>query len=213
MAYFPLFINLKDKSVLVVGCTDSVAYQVSTLISFGALVSVYSSALTPELEKLEKTTPEQLTLCKQDLTKDDFASLSIKPIFVICASSDSSLNQAAYDFFHSQNIPVEDVTELSRCDFLFPAVIRQSDVVCGVSSSGKSAHVAHFVKGLLETTVPPSMGAINDRMEEIREMVKLSMPDSTKRSEALKVIFSRLIEEDNQTSDSDIDAMLAQYGM
>ena len=212
MAFFPLFVNLQDKEVLVVGADQPLSYQLSTLKMFGAHITIIAPSVNEEITQLAKDSGGQIELKIQDISPSDVYSIDIKPLVVIAASSNLELNATVYEYYHEQNIAVEDLSDLERCDFLFPAVVKKEDVVCAVSSGGKSSHVAHFVKGVVEGAVPENIGAINARMEEMREIVKLSIPDAAKRSEALRSVFNKLLEDDNQTEDSELDMLIAQFG-
>ncbi|MCH5295404.1 MAG: bifunctional precorrin-2 dehydrogenase/sirohydrochlorin ferrochelatase [Treponema sp.] len=212
MAFFPLFIDLKNKPVLVIGGAEALAYQIETLISFDAKITVVSQNVSDALKKIADE-KGNITFRDEPVSEQNVGALGTDWVLVITASPSQELNAAVYEFFHELHIPVEDMSDVHRCDFIFPAVIKNGDVVCGISSSGKSAHVAHFVKELVSSSVPENIGAINDRMEEIREIIKLSLPDANKRNEALKIIFDRIISDDNQISDSDIDDIMAQFGM
>ncbi len=215
MAFFPLFVDLNDKTVLVIGCNQNISYQLSTLIEFGAHVIIVSSSVPQEIQNLINSSNGKIEFVKKEIKPADVYSLEYSPLIVIAASSDLELNATVYEFYHEKHVAVEDLSDLQRCDFLFPAVIKNVDVVCGVSSSGKSAHVAHFVKELVASSIPESIGAINDRMEEVREIVKLSLPEANqaKRNEAVKAVFDRLVSDDNQTEDAEIDGMMASFGM
>ena len=92
-------------------------------------------------------------------------------------------------------IDVVDDTEL--CTFIFPAIIKENDLVCAVSSAGKSPYVAQYVKGLIQECLPPQIVMINDQMGEYRESVKNKISDVVKRREALKNKLDSLIEDLN----------------
>ncbi|MBQ1672288.1 MAG: hypothetical protein II070_10925, partial [Treponema sp.] len=74
----------------------------------------------------------------------------------------------------------------------------------------KSPHVSQFLKSLIESSLPQNISDINEHMEEIRRAVRQSISDPSKRSRTLQTIFLRLIEDDNQTSDAEIDGIIAE---
>ena len=83
-------------------------------------------------------------------------------------------------------------------------------MVCGISSSGKSPHVSQFIKTLIESSLPQNISEIYEHMEEIRKAVRQSISDPAKRSRTLQTIFLRLIDDDNQTFDAEIDGIIAE---
>ena len=72
------------------------------------------------------------------------------------------------------------------CSFIFPAIIKDKDVVVGVSSSGKSPYVAQHIKALIKDALPENIGEINDRMGEYRAYAKKEISDTEKRREFLR---------------------------
>ncbi|MCR5621453.1 MAG: hypothetical protein K6G18_06320, partial [Treponema sp.] len=60
-----------------------------------------------------------------------------------------------------------------------------------------------------EGALPQNISEINEHMEEVRRAVRQSISDPAKRSRTLQTIFMRLIEDDNQTSDAEIDGIIA----
>ncbi len=210
MAYFPLFLNLKNKEVLVIGSNESAFQEASRFVAFEAKVFVAAPSFDQNLELLQKSYPQFVTLSRVELVMDEIKKLPCSPILVISVSGSESFNNELYDYFQSKNILVQDVSSAARCDFIFPAIVKRGDVVCGISSSGKSPHVSQFIKTILESSVPQNISEINEHMSEIRKAVKQSVSDPQKRRETLQAIFTRLIEDDNQTPDYEIDSIISE---
>ena len=130
------------------------------------------------------------------------------PTLVISTIQDAKINAPIYEYFQAHHILMQDATSSARCDFIFPAIIKRGDVVCGISSSGKSPHVSQFLKNLLECSIPENINDINEHMGSLRHTVSEAIADPTKRKQAMQAIFMRLMEDDNMTSDADIEAIL-----
>ena len=58
--------------------------------------------------------------------------------FAVAATDDKMLNKKIACLCRNKKIPVNSVTDLNDCDFVFPAVYRNKDVVVGISTGGKS---------------------------------------------------------------------------
>ena len=201
MAYFPLFVNLRSKEVLVLGGGETALQEASRFVAFEAVVTVLTEKPDQNLLLLKNAYPKNIRLVSKKLNLDTVIHLDCKPLLVICTVNDNAFNNEVYKYYSVRNVLVEDFSNSSRCDFIFPAIVKKGDVVCGISSSGKS---------LLESSLPENISDINEHMNEIRRTVKQSISDPTKRSAAMQAIFTRLLEDDNQTPDYEIDGIIAE---
>ena len=53
--YFPLFVDISDKKIVVVGAGKIAARRVKTLVDFGAAIVVVAPQISPELEDRKST--------------------------------------------------------------------------------------------------------------------------------------------------------------
>ena len=210
MAYFPLFVNLQHKEVLILG-GGSVAFQeISQFLTFEAKIVLLADQIDQNLQILIKAYEDRVGFVRKKPSIEAISSLNCTPTLVIVTENDAKLNAEIYAYYQNKNVLVQDISSRQRCDFIFPAIIKRGDVVCGISSSGKSPHVSQFLKSLIESSLPQNISDINEHMEEIRRAVRQSISDPSKRSRTLQTIVLRLIEDDNQTSDAEIDGIIAE---
>ncbi|MBP5437427.1 MAG: bifunctional precorrin-2 dehydrogenase/sirohydrochlorin ferrochelatase [Treponema sp.] len=210
MAYFPLFVNLQHKEVLILG-GGSVAFQeISQFLTFEAKIVLLADQIDQNLQILIKAYEDRVDFVQKKPSIEAISNLNCTPTLVIVTENDAKLNAEIYAYYQNKNVLVQDISSRQRCDFIFPAIIKRGDVVCGISSSGKSPHVSQFLKSLIESSLPQNISDINEHMEEIRRAVRQSISDPSKRSRTLQTIFLRLIEDDNQTSDAEIDGIIAE---
>lgn len=161
MAYFPLFIDLKGKEVLVVGGGKVACRRILTLSEFGCLIRVVSPALCEELQTALKK--ELLPLLESgqiiweekryggtDLLRDGGA-----PVFVLAAAEEGVNGQVVNDC-KKRGIPVNNASYKEECDFYFPGIARAGDLVAGITASGNghkkaaelTAALRRFMKGI-----------------------------------------------------------------
>lgn len=142
MAYFPLFIDLAGKEVLVVGGGKVACRRILALSEFGCLIRVVSPALCEELQTALKN--ELLPLLESgqmiweekrysgtDLLKDGRT-----PVFVLAAAGEEVNSRVVKDCRKS-GIPVNNASYKEECDFYFPGIARAGDLAAGVTASGK----------------------------------------------------------------------------
>jgi siroheme synthase-like protein len=147
-AYFPMFVDLSDKKVVVVGAGTIAKRRIRALIEFTEHLVVIAPEVNQELKELEET--GRITILRKHYEREDIYDASL----VIAAASDNRTNQEIYTACKCLGIPVNVFTDKSKCDFFFPAIVADDEMVVGISSGGrrKSKEVAAKIRGLLTDT-------------------------------------------------------------
>ena len=186
MAYFPMMTELKEVPVLVIGGGREGTEKIRILRSFGAkicLVAVDAGAEAVEMSDRFIGAP----FCDEMMDDEDYA-------MVISATDDRELNRHISELAKKRKIPVNVVDDPELCSFIFPAIFRKNDLVCAVSSGGKSPYVAQFVRDRLGEILPENIGKINDRMGELRKEAKDRFPEAADRRRFLRERFDEMME-------------------
>lgn len=167
MAYFPMFVDLKGKKVIIIG-GGKVAYRkVTKLLSFEAEITVIAPDICSEIQNLSNDNSNLI------LKNRNFEIEDIKNAFlVISATNNSSKNQQVAQICKSQNIPINSVDDIENCTFLFPALIKKESLVIGCSTSGKAPDIAAFVKNTIEQDLPENIGQVVEILGILREELK-----------------------------------------
>lgn len=126
--YFPIFIPIENKKVLIYGGGKIAVRRVKTLLEFGADITVIAPTVEEELKCEKRIT------WKKDIYKEGSIE---KDVFCVIAITDNSeVNEAIYKECKSKNIMVNNASNKEECDFLFPAIIKEGQVVAGLTASG-----------------------------------------------------------------------------
>jgi uroporphyrin-III C-methyltransferase/precorrin-2 dehydrogenase/sirohydrochlorin ferrochelatase/precorrin-2 dehydrogenase/sirohydrochlorin ferrochelatase len=120
MAYFPMFVDLKNKLCLVVGGGTIALRKVRVLLDFGACVKVVAEQIIPEIEQCSK----RLTLCKRAFEEDDLEGCAI----VIAATENAALNHTIAELAGARGILVNAVDRQEDCTFIFPSYVREQNL-------------------------------------------------------------------------------------
>ena len=185
MAYFPMMINIEGKHVLVVGGHSEGLTKIKVLKEFGAVVTLVALDAFSEASELADV------FFNREFDISDIVGSEYE--LVVAATSDSELNKRIYKLAKKQNVAVNVVDNIDCCTFIFPAIVKDEDVVVAVSSSGKSPFVVKHIKKLIQGILPENIGEINNHMGEYRRKVKLQFSDQKQRREALKQEFDNYI--------------------
>ena len=180
MAYFPLFVDLENKNILIVG-GGKVAYRkVIKLLPFEAKITIVSPEICLELQTLLENN-KNLVYKKKDVDVDD-----IKGAFVvILATNNSSVNNWISEVCRKNNILINSVDDMENCSFIFPALIKKGAFVAGISTSGKTPDGAAFLRDLVEQALPEKVDEIIENLGNLRRDLKLIVPEQKFRAEIM----------------------------
>nr|WP_241865589.1 siroheme synthase CysG [Serratia marcescens] len=150
--YLPIFADLKQRPVLVVGGGDVAARKVDLLQRAGAEIRIVAQSLSPELEQ-QRQQGQLLWLGKT------FDPQQLDEVFLaIAATDDNALNAAVFAEADKRRVLANVVDDQPRCSFIFPSIIDRSPLVVAVSSSGQAPVLARLLREKLEALLPASLG-------------------------------------------------------
>lgn len=166
MDYLPIFADLKQRPVLVVGGGDVAARKVSLLQRAGAEIRIVAQSLSPELEQ-QRQQGRVLWLGKT------FDPQQLDDVFLaIAATDDNALNAAVFAEADKRRVLANVVDDQPRCSFIFPSIIDRSPLVVAVSSSGQAPVLARLLREKLEALLPASLGQMAQVAGRWRGQVK-----------------------------------------
>lgn len=189
MAYFPMFVNLKDQPCLVVG-GGMVAYRkVKVLLDFEARVVVVGENICDKIYEITKKS-NQLELQKKCFEDADCDNM----FMVIAATDDNLLNHHIAEICNSKGIMVNAVDQKEDCSFIFSSYIKEKNLIAAFSSSGNSPVLAQYLKSQEKEILTPFLGELNEYMGKIRKRVIEKYGTEDKRKEIFKEIVNTAIE-------------------
>ncbi len=153
MRYFPLFIDIEGKQILVVGAGKIALRRVQTLLQFGAHIRVIAKEIPEEQQEAfyllvseRKIELEEKPFEEKDLTEELF--------FVLAATNVKQLNHEICMLCRERKILANTATDRTDCDFYFPAVAVQEELVVGITGDGsnhrKVAEMAAKIRNIVE---------------------------------------------------------------
>lgn len=129
--YFPMFVDISDKKVIVVGAGTIAKRRIRTLIEFTDHLVVIAPEVNKELLDLEKE--GRLTIMRKKYAREDIYDAEM----VIAATNDSKTNNDIYCACKCLGILVNVCSDKNKCDFYFPGIAQKENVVIAVTASGK----------------------------------------------------------------------------
>lgn len=166
MDYLPIFAELKEKPVLVVGGGDIASRKIELLRRAGAKVLIAARELCPELQALADE--KQLTWLAKE-----FDEAQLDHVFlVIAATDDSALNARVFNAANQRYRLVNVVDDQPKCTFIFPSIVDRSPLVVAISSSGTAPVLARMLREKLEALLPANLGQMAEVAGSWRDRVK-----------------------------------------
>lgn len=129
--YFPIYIDLSDKKILIVGGGTIAARRIRTLCGFVGHMTVIAPEIETEILGLSEKYP--ITVVQRKFERGDLDGKAL----VLAATDDHELNRCIGDLCHKKNIMVNVCNDQTLCDFQFPSIVQKGDLVVGINASGK----------------------------------------------------------------------------
>jgi len=175
MNHLPLFLEIKDRPVLVVGGGEAAARRVETALKAGGRVTAVAIEAGPALKNIAKQDGV-------DLQEREFRPADLEGrVLVFVATEDEDLNGRVSALAQVAGIPVNVADRLSLCTFIMPAVIDRSPILVAVSSGGEAPILSRVLRARLETFVPAGLGRLARFAGAIRDRVQDAVPAGTGR--------------------------------
>ena len=129
--WFPMFFDISEKNVLVVGAGEVAGRRAATLTQFCAHVDVIGPRVGQAVES--EVTAGRVTIYRRAFTMDDLDGRDM----VLAATDDEALNAAIVAACRARGIPVNASSDRTLCDFYFPGAVVDGDVAVGITASGR----------------------------------------------------------------------------
>jgi precorrin-2 dehydrogenase / sirohydrochlorin ferrochelatase len=173
--YYPIFIDIEERSVVIIGGGEVCARKAETMMKYGARVTIVSPEFTPEIEQWARD--GRLALRRKRYEAADLDGANI----VIASTDDTGVNEQIAADCRARRIPVNVVDVTPLCEFIVPAIIEKGSVQIAVSTGGKSPALARTLKEDLQRTIGPEYAEVNDVLGTLRESAKAVLPTDVDR--------------------------------
>ena len=144
--FFPLFIDLKNKNILVIGAGKIAFRKVETLLKYNTNITVITKDIKEE---------KFLTLKNINIKIGEFEETLLEDKFLVIAATDNpEFNRYIYEFCNSKNILVNNITSKEEMNCRFASILETTEYQIGISAKGnpsKSKTLKNKLKNMLKT--------------------------------------------------------------
>ena len=123
--YFPLYVDLSEKNILIAGGGRIASRRARVLQQFAGQITVVAPQFAETLRALGET--GRVRLIRRTFDVGDLEGRDL----VFAATDDKELNRQIFQACKERGIPVNVCSDQTLCDFQFPSVVIDGDVVIG----------------------------------------------------------------------------------
>jgi len=166
MKYFPVFLDAKNISAMVVGGGEVATRKIELLLKSTTNITVMSEKICTSIERLINL--HQLTWLQHNYESGHLTNINL----VIAATDSVSINKSVYLEATPLNILTNVVDQPELCTYITPAIIDRSPMLIALSSSGSSPILVRMLREQIEKTLPQAYGKLADFSYKFRDHVK-----------------------------------------
>src|SRR5262249_17183706 len=180
MRYYPIYLDLKGRDVLVVGGGEVAEGKALQLLEAGARVTVVSPELTETL--IAAADSGKIIYLSGSFNEEDLNGAFL----VISATDDQKVNEKVANAARERGLLCNVVDQPDLCDFITPALVTRGELQISVSTGGGSPTLTQRVKREVAALIGEEYGVLLEIAAEMRGEAKVRIADFQRRKEALR---------------------------
>ena len=147
--WFPLFVNLENKKVLVIGGGKVAAKKIEKILEYGADITVVTENVVEEkLLKLGNVKIENNQKIENDKAKIEKL---VKGYFLVIAATDNEeLNENIANVCDSNGMLINNVSSKTKMNAMFGGIVKNNEFQIAISTSGKNCKRSRAMKSEIQ---------------------------------------------------------------
>jgi precorrin-2 dehydrogenase / sirohydrochlorin ferrochelatase len=182
-SFFPMFVRLAGRIVVVVGGGDLAVRTVEALLACDAEVRVISPSLSPALRRLRGA--PNLTLIARRLENGDLEDALI----ALAVDDDPAVNLQAARQGLEWNVLVSVADELALSDFVVPSFVHRGGLTLALHAGTVNTALARRIGEDLEQALGPEYGDFIAALERARERIGRQFADPDERRRLFELVL------------------------
>ena len=182
-ALLPLFLDLKDQTVLLVGGGGVALDKFRALRPTGCRLRLVALDFSPEFRAEAEG---------QDLRQRAFQAQDLEGVrLVVSATNDPAANAEVAALARQRGIWVNAVDDPASCDALFASTFRRGPWTVALSTGGAFAGLSRSLRLALEDLLPAEDEALFEELVDLRSRLRTRIPEPAARSAALRGLLKQ----------------------
>lgn len=142
--FFPIYINLENKEILVVGGGKLANRKTETLVEYNANITVMSKEIVDE--ELKKRSDVKFVYNNLENNDEIIENLIKNYYMVIAATNDLELNDKIAKIAMKNNILINNVSSKTEMNAMFGAIVKNDEFHVAISTLGKNCKRSRALK-------------------------------------------------------------------
>jgi len=197
MKYYPAFMNLSGRPVLLIGGDEPAARKLRLLLKAGARATVVAPSINAEIAELAEAAPKsgprsdagpksgRVTLRRRRFRAADLDGQAL----VIGATGLPAVDAEVARAAEAAGLAVNIVDRPELSTFITPAIVDRDPVVIGISTGGTAPVLARRIRAAIEAILPSRLGRLASFAETFRSAVAALVPDVQSRRAFWDALF------------------------
>lgn len=173
---FPLVVDLRGRTVVVIGAGEVGVRKAAQLLAAGAEVRLVSEAVLAAV-------PEGVELEVRPYVYGDLDDVYL----AVAATGDGAVNDRIVAEAGERHVLLNVVDDVARSNFYFTAVHRDGDVTVSVSTAGASPALAQWVRDRVTAVLPSHLGEVARQLRRERDAIHRGGESTEHRPWAVRV--------------------------
>ena len=163
MSFFPAFLKLENKKILVVGGGKIAGDKISHLLDFTSNITIIAPVVEERVQSFIAS--NNLTYYKRTYRAGDIEGFFI----VIVAVDNLEIQKEIYQECQEKGVLCNAVDSIEYCDFIFPSYIKEGDLIIAFSTSGASPALSKYLRRAIEKLIPKDIASFLQELKNLRQ--------------------------------------------
>lgn len=185
MRYFPIFVDLDDREILIVGGGEKALQKLRLLAKTTARIKVIADEIGEGVTAFAKDVAT-VSLHRRRFTASDLAGVAL----VFSANDEPVVDVEVAAAARAAGVPHNVVDAPSDSTFIMPAIVDRDPVVVAIGTEGTAPILAREIKAKIEGWLPANFGRVAERASQLRRRIQDHIADPVAR----RRIWERLLQ-------------------
>ncbi|MGH1351565.1 MAG: siroheme synthase CysG [Methyloligellaceae bacterium] len=183
MRYFPVYMDMQEARVLIVGGGEQAAQKLRLLLKTDVSIDLIAHEIVPEIEALKQS--GRIQVHNKDFSEQDLSGYRM----VYAAIEEDDLAERVSHAAQARNIPVNVVDRPDLCTFITPAIVDRDPVTVAIGTEGTAPVLAREIKSKLEAWLPANYGTLAAYANSFRNFIAEKVEDGRQR----RIVWQNLL--------------------
>ncbi len=170
MRYFPIFVDLKDRRVVVIGGGEEALRKLRLLLKTDATLEVVAGEIHREIAA-EPRVSWKARIYNKNVLKGA----------ALVYSADPELNAEVSADAQALGIPVNAVDAADMSTFIVPSIVDRDPIVVAIGSEGTAPVLAQGIRSQVDALLPNKLGHLAKAGHALRKRVAETVPKGNRR--------------------------------